>query len=325
MVVLAAVATATPASAVIVATDLGTLPGDTFSQASSVRDDGVAVGYSIEPSGRTRAVRFAVSGAITELATAGRNSNAHDINESGVVVGEAEPAGIERPFPVWWDTNGAITELPGFFSGSARSVNDAGVIVGVADNDGQWPLRWQNASTAASRLATLPGGEHDSAADDINNLGVVVGYSRGSDGVRHAVMWDATGAISQLDTPPGYPECFASELNDSGMIVGSCFAGSDRVAVRWDETGAAAILATLGPSYAEATGISDAGIVVGYAKDADGRVHAVRWGAFGTITRLATLGGVHGIATDINNTGTIVGRSNLATGEFHATSWRNAG
>lgn len=73
-----AVVTATPASAAIVTTDLGTSDGDTVSEATSVRDDGVAVGHSMAASGRRRAVLFA--GSVRTLDTPGRNSAAYDIN-----------------------------------------------------------------------------------------------------------------------------------------------------------------------------------------------------------------------------------------------------
>jgi probable HAF family extracellular repeat protein len=328
LAVLATVATSATASAAVVVTDLGTIAGDTFSQATSVRDDGVAVGYSSLAGRGTRGVLWDASGVITPLETPGRNSEAYDINSAGVVVGSAEPAGIENPFPVWWDAaTGAVTELPGGFSGSARGVNDAGVIVGAAEFAAYQPMRWENATSTPTPLATLPGGANDTVAQDINNDGLIVGFSRGSDGHRHAVLWDAAGAISQLGTPAGYLDCFPSTINDTGMIVGRCGAADATVPVRWDLSGAAIVLPTLGPPDAEAVGVSDAGLIVGSAVDVDGRNLPVRWGAYGTITKLATLGGPHGVAYDINNNGTIVGRTSpdSTPATFHATSWRNAG
>ncbi|WP_269435983.1 hypothetical protein [Saccharothrix sp. NRRL B-16348] len=324
MAVVVTVATASPASAAIVTTDMGTTPGDTFSQATSVRDDGVAVGYSTRPSGWDHALLWNASGAITELATPGRRSAAHDINDDGVVVGEAESAEHEVTYPVRWEVTGAVTRLPGDSTGSARGVNDDGVIVGLVGDYPQSPVRWENASSRPTPLATLPGGNDDGIAYDVNNDGTVVGYSQGSDGNRHAVMWDAAGVIGRLDTPPGHQDCFAHGINESGLIVGTCYTDSGSAAVRWDVTGAAAVLPAFGTPEAGATGVSDAGLIVGYALDVDGRTHAVRWGAYGTITRLATLGGAHGVATDINNSGTIVGRT-MANGSFRATRWRNAG
>jgi uncharacterized membrane protein len=326
MAVLMAVGTASPVSAAIAVGDMGTLPGTDFSQATSVRDDGAAVGYAMASTGGRRAVLWQASGPI-ELQTPGRNSEAFDIDTAGVIVGEAEPADLQRPIPVWWDTTGALTELPGHYYGSARGVNDAGVIVGVSDNEGQWAMRWENTSTAPTRLATLPGGENDAVAYDVNNDGVAVGHSRGPDGSRHAVVWDAVGGISALDTPSGYTECRALALNDAGLIAGSCGTASrDYAAVRWDPTGTATVLPAFGTSYSEAVAVSDAGLIVGAALDTDGRYRPVRWGAYGAVTALATLGGQHGIAMSINDNGTIVGRTMLPDStSFRATRWRNAG
>jgi uncharacterized membrane protein len=318
------VLSATPASAAIAVADLGGLPGNTYSEAVSVRDDGAAVGFSTARNGGRRAVVFA-GGAVTELATPGRNSSAYDSNSDGVIVGEAEPAGIERPIPVWWDGDGALHELPGGHFGQAFGVNDAGVVVGLSDNQGLWPLRWESPATPAVRLATLPGGENYAAALDVNADGTAVGFSLVTDGTYHAVRWNAAGAIDRLDDLPGHATCRADAVNDAGIVIGSCRNGGDVAAVRWDDAGAVTALPSLGGDETQATGISDAGIIVGSSEDTAGRFHPVRWGAFGTITRLATLGGTHGVAMDINDNGTVVGRTHTPDNEFHATVWRNAG
>jgi probable HAF family extracellular repeat protein len=108
------------------------------------------------------------------------------------------------------------------------------------------------------------------------------------------------------------------------MIVGSCSGGSGRTAVRWDESGAVFALPSLGGAESEATGVSDAGTVVGVARDIDGRYNAVRWSAFG-VTRLPTMGGFTEVAMDISDSGIVVGRAATPSGRFHAAEWRNAG
>jgi probable HAF family extracellular repeat protein len=317
-----ALLTTTPASAAVVVADLGMLSGHVDSEARSVRDDGTAVGHSTESDGGLRAVVFA-GGTVTELATPGRNSAANDINDAGVIVGEAEPAGIERPYSVWWDDDGALHELPGGHPGTAYAVNDEGVVVGLSDAQGLWPLRWASPTTPAVRLATLPGGENYAAAHDVNTEGTAVGFSLATDGTYHAVRWDAAGAIERLDDLAGHPTCRATAINDAGISIGTCRDDNGPVAVYWDGAGTVTALPSLG-GETQPTGISDAGTIVGSAEDADGRYHAVRWGAFG-ITRLATLGGTHGVALDINDTGTVVGRTHSSDNVFHATEWRNAG
>jgi len=318
-----ALLTTTPASAAVVVADLGMLSGHDYSEARSVRDDGVAVGESYQSGGGFRAVVFA-GGTVTSLATPGRNSGAHDINSAGVIVGEAEPAGIERPYSVWWDGDGALHELAGGHPGTAYAVNDAGVVVGLSDAQGLWPLRWESPTTPAVRLATLPGGENYAGAYDVNAEGTVVGFSLATDGTYHAVRWDPTGAVERLDDLAGHPSCRADAINDAGIVIGTCRDDNGPVAVYWDDAGTVTALPSLGGNETQPTGISDAGTIVGSAEDADGRYHAVRWGTFG-ITRLATLGGTHGVALDINDSGTVVGRTHSSDNVFHATEWRNAG
>jgi probable HAF family extracellular repeat protein len=317
---VAVVATATPASAAIVVKDLGTMPRHTSNQATSVGEDGVAVGYSTSPNGYSRAVVYRVYG-VTGIGTHERPSQAHDLSGESLFVGWAESVEGQR-MPTWWDDFGSAYELLGG-SGEARGTNDAGVIVGLLSYPGQSAARWENTTAAPVRLPTLPGGANDSIAYDVNNEGVAVGYSRGADGVRHAVRWNAAGTVRQLGTPAGFPECFAHRLSDTGYVVGACSAGDDRIPVRWDHTGAATVLATLGTPNAEASGVNDAGTVVGSAEDAEGRTHAIRWNTDGTVTRLAPLAGSHGVAMDINNSGTIVGYSHLSGSSFRATSWQN--
>jgi probable HAF family extracellular repeat protein len=66
-------------------------------------------------------------------------------------------------------------------------------------------------------LATLGGG--DDSAIDINNHGVIVGYSKNPGFSRRAVRWQG-GLISDLGTPASSYRGFARGINDNGEIVG---------------------------------------------------------------------------------------------------------
>lgn len=79
-------------------------------------------------------------------------------------------------------------------------------------------------------------------------------------------------------------------------------------------------LGTLGGTYSNATGINNAGQVVGYsATIGDVAIHATLWSG-GTITDLGTLGGVYSGASGINDAGQVVGSSSTITAS-HATLW----
>lgn len=66
-------------------------------------------------------------------------------------------------------------------------------------------------------LGTLGGG--DSSAYDVNNRGVIVGYSKNTALARRAVRWK-DGAISDLGTPASSYRSIARGINDNGEIVG---------------------------------------------------------------------------------------------------------
>jgi probable HAF family extracellular repeat protein len=81
-------------------------------------------------------------------------------------------------------------------------------------------------------------------------------------------------------------------------------------------------LGTLGGTGGYATGINDAGKVVGWSNTSTGNIHGfVSTG--GTLTDLGALGGNKSLAIDINNVNQIVGNSSIVGGTNHATLWNN--
>ncbi|UCH89846.1 MAG: T9SS type A sorting domain-containing protein [Thermoplasmata archaeon] len=103
----------------------------------------------------------------------------------------------------------SVKPVPGGFDPSKtnvvyRSINDAGVAVGVVADD--------NTSNAIRGLQIIPGTGYE--ARDINNSGKIVGYSHWYPS--NAVIWTNDIPYVYNETPS-----YAYALNDSGLVVGS--------------------------------------------------------------------------------------------------------
>ena len=88
--------------------DLGTLPGDSASEAVAINNAGDVVGYSEGPSGM-RAFLWTKGGGMEDLGIlpGGTSSRALDINDSGTVVGSSSSSSGDRAF-VWNKQTGVV-------------------------------------------------------------------------------------------------------------------------------------------------------------------------------------------------------------------------
>jgi probable HAF family extracellular repeat protein len=156
--------------------DLGTLPGDTFSNALNVNDRGQVVGLSGTADGTMHAVLWD-GDAIIDLGTLGAASSA---------------AWGSRA--VLWD-RGSIVQLLGLLPsgcGFALDINNHGQIVGACHSNpnvvGGDPhgVLWVDGEPID--LGTLPG-RPQSGANAINDRGMIVGFSGAGGFDGHAVAW----------------------------------------------------------------------------------------------------------------------------------------
>jgi probable HAF family extracellular repeat protein len=196
--------------------------------------------------------------------------------------------------------------LGGPFS-QAYGINNAGVVVG-ASTLGVFPDARSHAfvwkSGVMKDLGTLVGAK-ESAANDINTDGVIVGWSLNSAGDTRAVRWAADGKKRSLGTLGGRSSA-ATAINDLGVIVGwSETLSGDRHAFRW-ENGIMIDLGTMGGAWSEANDINRGGAIVGYSQVASGDRHAFKWKS-GVFKDLGTSGTKFSIASAVNTKGQIVG------------------
>jgi probable HAF family extracellular repeat protein len=262
-----------------VMTDLGTFPTGSTSQGFGLNNHGQVVGYAFDGSsagGRTNHAFLWQDGVMTDLIPAPQWSSANAINDAGVVAGTYN---LNRPF-IWQD--GVLTDLGGFGGGAsfgyAHDINNAGQVVGSSFvNNGsegisQHAFLWQDG--VMTDLGALPG-LPDSRAHGVNELGQVVGFSSffdpdTTDEIFESFLY-SNGVMIDLGVPG--ENNIAHDINDSGQIVGW---SAGRAYIY--EDGVVTDLNTLIPAgsgltlYA-ATGINNAGQIVGYALGG-GRFHA---------------------------------------------------
>lgn len=203
-------------------TDLGTL-GGSYAIAGGINNSGQIVGIASNIYGVTHAFLFS-EGTMEDLNPGGSYSRAYSINDSGQVTGVyAEPSGVSRGFI--WD-NGTASDLGTLFGESghttAFAINENGQAVGYSGLIGETethPFIWQDGvMTDLGDLSGTPGSSD--YARGINNLGTVVGMSRG-----RGFIWDDALGMRDLndlldDSAIGWEITHPYDINDNGQIVG---------------------------------------------------------------------------------------------------------
>ena len=196
--------------------------------------------------------------------TANGQSNANAINDSGQVVGSANPSTFNHAI-LWTKTAGLqdLGTLPGGKSSGAFAINKTGQTVGFSTDSGgiEQGFVWTK-STGMVELAPLSGSTSTSAVS-INNLGQIVGSSNTSSGNLHPVLWSPSGQIQDLGLLSG-TSGYTSGINNLGQVVG----GESSGAFIWTSTAGMQDLNNLIPAGSGwvlegATAINDSGQITG--------------------------------------------------------------
>jgi probable HAF family extracellular repeat protein len=313
-----------PEHARYIVTDLGTLPGGTFSEAFVVNSNGLVGGTASRRDGTWRAAlwyrRLKID--IGAQGLGGQNSQAFGVNERAQAVGQAETSdpngedfcgfnarGLPTPgatcLGFLWQ-NGVMTPLPtlGGANGSANMINNRGEVAGYAEKNtpdpdpactvSQFvPVLWKNGK--AQELSTVSG-DPDGVAAWINDKGQAVGAS-GACGAfnpnsglylveNHALLWERDGSVHDL-----------GNLGGTGGIAGN-----------------------------HACALNNRGQVVGHSELTDNSsFHGFLWTReAGKMQDLGTLDGDYAsLALGINDEGEVVGASLDANFNARATLWKN--
>ena len=274
-----------------------------------------------------------------------------EVNMATQVVGSVQMwggvDGRNHWFPfIWRDVNGngsndvyEMTTLGnlhmyGYF-GAAYDINDQGQIVGGADTSSYPSIRHAFLITPISNtwyrdtnsdyvndlmtdLGTLGGSW--SEALDINESNAIVGYSTLADNMTtNAVLWNhgvKTNLNCLIPRNSGWVLQEARGVNNSGQIAGyGTITGQVHAFLlspaESNNMYTATDLGTLGGTSSAAHALNEAGQVVGWAQDSNGRRHAFLWSG-GRMKNLGELtDGTNGTseATDINNLGQVAGQA----------------
>jgi len=258
--------------------------------AEAVSDDGVVVG-TYSGTGNGWYARDGIVDCIPLPDPCGsfnniwRSSSGHDINSANEFAGTISPDPDQpttQPVQAYrgsFEADGSITieRLGGYLGASTygRGLNDAGDVVGVSGNG----LDYTALLFRDGGVIPLPdlGGAYN-WAEAITNAGIAAGVATEPvsgpwpyDG--EAVLWDTTAdpvTVVRLGKLPGHRLSRALDLNDAGTVVGTSVDAdfADQRAVLWHD-GTIVDLNQLLPQGSDwrlevATGISDAGEIVGY-------------------------------------------------------------
>jgi probable HAF family extracellular repeat protein len=281
--VLAAVLVAVPASAGKggwTTVDLGIGNG---SEACAINDHGVVVGDSSSGGFIWK------DGSVTYL---GPGTSARAINDHGDV------AGMQGQQAVLWH-DGQVTDLGTLEAGGwsrAYAINKSDVVVGeasVAGGSRYHAFVWQKG--VMTDLGDLGGGW--SGASDVNDRGVVVGFSGMVGSVAHGFVWEDG---SMVDLGASDWASWGDGINNRGEIAGVSPVGPHDHAVRWQD-GAMEDLNGSGLA-SEAYAVNDHGVIVGrFVPTLQSHFGYPALWKDGVWTQLNTDTGDYGFALAVNN------------------------
>jgi probable HAF family extracellular repeat protein len=168
-----------------------------------------------------------------------------------------------------------------------------------------------------------------SSALAVNNAGDVVGYYTPDKDVfeQRAFLQRRGQAPVNLFAEGEFWLSSARGINRHGMVVGAVKRSglTDYQAFVWQDGETTLLVNTLGGSYSTANAVSDSGVVVGTATDANGFEHAFRYENGQMVGLPAAQRGPRDEAYAVNAAGDVVGACVLANFHRHACLWKGGG
>ena len=280
----------------------------------------------------------------------GGEAVASSINSSGQIVGFSHLAehtlnnACDERRAFLFEDGGMVelASLPGTRFATASAISDAGDVSGTNDvyvadascSGGCFPGSCAVQTPVLVRdgftldlSAPLPW--YAGVANDVNNLGQVVGWSRKADlpnsRTWHAYLWE-NGVRTDLGTLDR-DWSIATGINDEGLVVGysQLVEGSNLwYGFRWSNGGMTALPFLGENTYNGANDVNATGEAVGWSGPSVTEVSPVFYPASGGALDLGGLGGTEGSAFALNNRGSVVGYSYTAGNQSrHAFVYRD--
>ena len=206
-------------------TNLGTLQPNGNSDARDINIWGVIVGVSYDQSGELPVVWYGGTAHALPLLPGQFGGFAHEINDLGMIVGEQYSDTNLIPCLWYWNGTGYTALNLGSFGGQygqGLGINNLGQAVGWSNyaGDEHGPAFLWNYLHGLQALALLPGGL-DAFAQNINDLGQIVGFSGSADGFLPAIWQNGKVTDLQQLVPAGTPPLTWSmgNINNLGEIA----------------------------------------------------------------------------------------------------------
>ncbi len=249
--------------------------------AADVNERGEAVGTASGQSGSLPLMY--IDGEVATLDTlGGLYTNANAVNELGQIAGSSQ----SQPWWGWravrWELDGSMTVVPPLTGDPndntyGDGINRFGHMAGTSEvSGGFWHAFFWSEQTGTIDLGSLA--DSYSGANDVNDHGVVVGWSSGQMSFEMAFRWESGGVMTALPAlkDSDFPGASASAINNHNVIVGHSNGITYGIqhAVMWDASGDIHALGSLGGHSSWAYDINDAGVIVGEALLPDGSRHA---------------------------------------------------
>ncbi len=248
-------------------TDLGTLPGNTVSEAYALSDTGEAAGTSSNPTGAI-AVMFS-GGTVTNINMVVNNvSLATAINGSGEIAGyKIIQSNVNSESRAFLYSNGRMTNVTSaslFPSGTeAYGINNSGEVVGtgyLSDSNFHAFLY------SGGKMTDLgPSGAYQATAYAINTPGQIVGTYALNSGASGTFLY-TNGMMSLLPPPAGSSIGYGSAINDKGEIAGYLFVNASYHAAKFSNGSWTDLGTITGADYNVALGINLSGQIVGTSR-----------------------------------------------------------